>query len=100
MKLNFRLQLCVAFYIITFYNYIKKFIAEGRQGYIICPLVEENETLDITPATEYFEKLSENEFKGYSVGLLHGKMSSKEKDSVMRKFASGEIQLLVATFTP
>ena len=79
------------------YNYMKKFIAEGRQGYIICPLVEENETLDITPATEYFEKLKANEFKGYSVGLLHGKMSSKDKESVMRKFASGEIQLLVAT---
>ena len=79
------------------YNYIKKFINDGRQGYIICPLVEENETLDITPATEYFEKLKENEFKDYAVGLLHGKMSSKEKESVMRQFACGEIQLLVAT---
>ncbi len=79
------------------YNYIKKFIAEGRQAYVICPLVEENETLDITPATEYFEKLRLGEFKDYSLGLLHGKMTSKEKENVMRAFAEGKIQLLVAT---
>ncbi len=79
------------------YNYIKKFLDEGRQGYIVCPLVEENETLDITPATEYYEKLKENEFKNYSVGLLHGKMNSKEKEKVMRAFAEGEVQLLVST---
>jgi len=79
------------------YNYIKKFLQEGRQGYIVCPLVEENEALDITPATEYFEKLKENEFKDYSVGLLHGKMTSKEKENVMSRFTQGEIQLLVST---
>ncbi len=79
------------------YNYIKKFLNEGRQGYIVCPLVEENEELDITPATEYYEKLSEGVFKDYSLGLLHGKMNPKDKDAVMRKFASGEIQLLIAT---
>ena len=79
------------------YNYIKKFLNEGRQGYIVCPLVEENETLDITPATEYYEKLSAGVFKDYSLGLLHGKMNPKDKDAVMRKFASGEIQLLIAT---
>ena len=79
------------------YNYIKKFIAEGRQGYIVCPLVEENEVMDITPATEYYESLKQNEFKGYSLGLLHGKMSSKEKEKVMRDFSEGKIQLLIAT---
>lgn len=79
------------------YNYIKKFLNEGRQGYIVCPLVEENEVLDITPAKEYYEKLKDGEFKNYSLGLLHGKMKSKEKDSVMRSFAEGEIQLLIAT---
>ena len=79
------------------YNYIKKFINEGRQGYIVCPLVEENEAMDVTPAVEYFENLKENEFRDYSLGLLHGKMSSKEKERVMRQFSSGEIQLLIAT---
>ncbi len=79
------------------YNYIKKFLNDGRQGYIVCPLVEENEAMDITPATEYFERLKENEFRDYSLGLLHGKMSSKEKECVMRQFSEGEIQLLIAT---
>ena len=79
------------------YNYIKKFLNEGRQGYIVCPLVEENEELDITPATEYYISLKENQFKDYSLGLLHGKMNPKEKEKVMREFSDGKIQLLIAT---
>lgn len=79
------------------YNYIKKFLNDGRQGYIVCPLVEENETLDITPAVEYYEKLKSDEFKDYNLGLLHGKMSPKEKEKIMRSFSNGEIQLLIAT---
>ena len=79
------------------YNYIKKFIAEGRQAYIVCPLVDENEALGIKSASEYYEELSENQFKGYTVGLLHGKMKPKDKESVMRRFAVGEIQLLIST---
>ena len=79
------------------YNYIKKFIAEGRQAYIVCPLVDENEALGIKSASEYYEELSENQFKGYTVGLLHGKMKPKDKESVMRRFAAGEIQLLIST---
>lgn len=79
------------------YAYIRKFLDEGRQGYIVCPLVEENETLDITSASEYYETLKDGEFAGYRIGLLHGKMPAKEKDKVMRAFAAGEIQLLIAT---
>lgn len=79
------------------YNYIKKFIAEGRQAYIVCPLVDENEALGIKSASEYYEELSENQFKGYTVGLLHGKMKPKDKENVMRRFAAGEIQLLIST---
>lgn len=78
-------------------NYIKKFIAEGRQAYIVCPLVDENEALGIKSASEYYEELSENQFKDYTVGLLHGKMKPKDKESVMRRFAAGEIQLLIST---
>lgn len=79
------------------YNYIKKFIAEGRQAYIVCPLVDENEALGIKSASEYYEELSENQFKDYTLGLLHGKMKPKDKESVMRRFAAGEIQLLIST---
>lgn len=78
------------------FNYIKKHLDEGRQGYIVCPLVEEGET-DLAAAEEYAENISNGIFSGYSVGLLHGKMKPKDKDVVMAKFVSGEIQLLVST---
>lgn len=78
------------------FNYVKKHLDEGRQGYIVCPLVEEGET-ELAAATEYAENLSKGFFAGYSVGLLHGKMKPNDKDEVMAKFVSGEIQLLVST---
>lgn len=80
------------------YNYVRKFLDEGRQGYIVCPLVEESEEMtELAPAKQYAKQLAENEFKGYTVGLLHGKMSGAEKEKTMRGFANGEIQLLVST---
>ena len=79
------------------FGYIKKHIAEGRQGYIVCPMVEENEELNIKSAEEYFADITANDFKDYKVGLLHGKMKPKEKDAVMRAFKDGQIQLLVCT---
>lgn len=78
------------------YNYVKKHLDEGRQGYVVCPMVEEGE-MQLASAVSFYEKLQKSVFKGYSVGLLHGKMKSDEKDAVMRDFASGKIQLLVAT---
>lgn len=79
------------------YNYVKKHLDEGRQGYIVCPLVEENDMLDLTAAEDFAQELAENTFRDYSVGLLHGKMKSKDKDEIMRNFAEGRIQLLVST---
>ncbi|MBE6780308.1 MAG: ATP-dependent DNA helicase RecG [Ruminococcaceae bacterium] len=79
------------------YNYIKKFLNNGQQGYIVCPLVEDGEESGLKSAKEYYSALCENEFKDYSLGLLHGKMNAKDKEKVMRRFAEGEIQLLVAT---
>lgn len=80
------------------YNYIKKHIAEGRQGYIVCPLVEEGENISgLISAEQYFEKLKIGAFKDYRLGLLHGKMKSKEKDAVMREFSAGNIDLLIST---
>lgn len=79
------------------FGYIKKHLDEGRQGYIVCPMVEENEEIDITSAEQYFAQIKDKEFKNYSVGLLHGKMKPKDKDAVMRAFKDGEIQLLVCT---
>ncbi len=81
---------------LSMYGFIKDHLDKGLQAYIICPTVEENE-LNIASANEYFEKMRSEEFKGYKVGLLHGKLKAKEKDAVMRDFVDGKIQLLVAT---
>ncbi len=81
------------------YNFLKKNIEEGRQAYIVCPLVEESENDDgkMIAAEKYFEQLSSGEFKNYNVGLLHGKQKPQEKEKIMRAFKNGEIDLLVAT---
>lgn len=79
------------------YGYIKKHLCNGMQGYIVCPLVAENETSELTAANELYKKLSDGFFKGFRLGLLHGKMKSAEKKAVMDSFASGETQLLVST---
>ncbi len=79
------------------FGYIKKHLDEGRQGYIVCPMVEGNEEIDIKSAEQYFAEIKSGEFKNYSVGLLHGKMKPKDKEAVMRAFKNGEITLLVCT---
>ena len=79
------------------YGYVKKHLCEGRQGYIVCPLVEEGEASEMTAANELFKELSDGFFKGFKLGLLHGKMKSADKKAVMDAFSSGEIQLLVST---
>ena len=80
------------------YAYVRRHLDEGRQGFIVCPLVEEGEeSSDLHAATELFAQLSCGPFKGYRLGLLHGKMRPAEKEQVMGAFAAGEIQLLVST---
>ena len=79
------------------YGYVKKHLCEGRQGYIVCALVAENEASELTAATELYKDLADGFFKGFRVGLLHGKMKPAEKKSVMESFASGETRLLVST---
>ena len=78
------------------YGYIRKHIEAGRQGYIICPRVEEGDD-DMASVTQYAENLKNNVFPDLSVGVLHGKMKPKEKESVMSRFAAGEIDILVST---
>ena len=79
------------------YDFAKTQINEGRQIYIVCPLVEESETLNIKSATELYEELSLDEFEDYRVSLLHGKMKAKEKDEVMLEFKSGKVDILIST---
>lgn len=78
------------------YNYVKKHIDSGRQAYIVCPLVTENESEHIS-AEQLYKNLTSGTFKNYRVGLLHGKMSNTEKEKIMREFSSGNIDLLVST---
>lgn len=79
------------------YNYIKKHLDMGLQGYIVCPLVEEGNNETLAGAKKYAENLATKQFNNYTVGLLHGKMKPQEKDKVMSEFVSGKIQLLVST---
>ena len=79
------------------YNYVKKHLDAGQQGYIVCPRVEEDESSELSSAKQFYEQLSQGDFAGYSLGLLHGKLGAKQKEEVMRAFAAGDIQLLVAT---
>lgn len=79
------------------YGYIKKHLCAGMQGYIVCALVAENEESELTAATELYKNLEDGFFKGFRLGLLHGKMKPAEKKAVMESFASGETQLLVST---
>ncbi len=78
------------------YNFVESNIKNGYQAYVVCPLVDETETLDLENATEFADKLR-GKYPELNIGLVHGRMKSKEKDEVMEKFASGEIQLLVST---
>ena len=79
-------------------NFIRKALDNGRQAYIVCPLIEQGEVdTGLKPAAEYAVQLSRRELKGYRVGLLHGKMKPAEKDTAMRRFKSGETQALVST---
>ena len=69
----------------------------GRQVYIVYPLIEESEKVDLKAATKMFEELRDKIFPKYKVGLLHGKMKPAEKDEIMRQFVSGELNILVST---
>ncbi|WP_339224616.1 ATP-dependent DNA helicase RecG [Paenibacillus sp. FSL H8-0332] len=77
-------------------NLISREIEQGRQAYLICPLIEESEKLDVQNAIDLHVQMSQA-FPNYKVGLLHGRMTPSEKDEVMRSFYSNELQLLVST---
>lgn len=79
------------------YSFIEKQIRQGRQAYIICPMVEESEGADGENVTDYTACIREIFPADITIGMLHGKMKPKEKNIIMEQFASGEIQILVST---
>jgi ATP-dependent DNA helicase RecG len=79
------------------YDLIRREIAQGRQAYIIFPLVEESEKLDLKAATEEHQRLSEVIFPEFNIALLHGRMSSVEKDKALTSFRDNQCQIIVST---
>lgn len=77
--------------------FIRKLVGEGRQVYIVCPLIEDEREMGYAAAAEYASELRENVFPDLNIGLIHGKLSGKKKEETMRAFAGGEMQILVAT---
>ncbi len=78
------------------YAFLDKHIKNGSQAYVVCPLIEESEKSDLANAEDIYKRLTQI-FPDYSVGLVHGRMKSQEKDSVMRDFADNKIKILVST---
>ncbi len=79
------------------YTFIREQVAEGRQAFVICPLIEENDKLGVRSATAEYERLRDQVFPDLRVELLHGRMASREKEERMARFARGDADLLVAT---
>jgi ATP-dependent DNA helicase RecG len=79
------------------YAEIRKELKQGRQAYIVCPLIEESEKLDLLSAETLFKHVREKVYPDYSVALLHGRMKSAEKDAIMHAFKQGATQVLVST---
>jgi len=79
------------------YGFLRQKIAEGRQAFIICPLIEESESIEAKAATIEYQRLSEEVFPDLRLGLLHGRISSSEKEEVMRHFRDGNLDILIST---
>lgn len=79
------------------YRFVREQVSKGHQGFVVCPLIEESEVLQTRAAQEEHRRLSQEVFPDLRVGLLHGRMSLKEKEAVMESFRRGEVDLLVST---
>jgi ATP-dependent DNA helicase RecG len=76
---------------------VREEVAAGRQAYVVCPLIDESEKLEVASAQETYDRLAADELKGLRLGLLHGRLPSAEKESVMDRFRRGRLDVLVAT---
>ena len=79
------------------YSFLKKQIDEGRQAYVVYPVIEESETGAMKAAEKMYEHLSSEVFPGIAVGLMHGRLPSDEKESAMERFKQGDTKILVST---
>ena len=79
------------------YDFIRTQVKKGRQGFVICPLIEESEKLEVKSVTEEYKKLSSKIFPDLKIAMLHGQMKSKEKEEIMKKFKEKKSNILVST---
>ena len=79
------------------YNFVRRKVGEGRQAFVVCPLIEESESIEAKAAVAEYKRLSEEVFPDLRLGLLHGRMPSAEKESVMRSFKDRQLDILVST---
>ncbi|MCK6553014.1 ATP-dependent DNA helicase RecG [Candidatus Binatia bacterium] len=79
------------------YDLVKRELDRGRQGYVVYPLVDPSDAVELRDATSMQRELARTVFSGYRVGLVHGRMKAAEKDAVMRRFKDGDVQVLVST---
>jgi ATP-dependent DNA helicase RecG len=79
------------------YEFMRRQVQEGRQAFVICPLIEESEKMEVRAATAEYERLHRLVFPEFKLGLLHGRLKNKEKDEAMQAFARNEVQILVST---
>lgn len=81
----------------TVFTKIRSELDAGRQMFVVCPLISESSSLEVKSAEQTYEQFKRSEFKGYRIGLLHGKLKADEKNAVMQQFVNHELDILVAT---
>ena len=79
------------------YVFIRKEVENGRQAYMVCPMIEENDAIEAKSVMQMIDEVSQTDFKGLSVAVLHGKMKADEKERIMKDFAENKIQILIST---
>ncbi len=79
------------------YDFVRRQVGEGRQAFVVCPLIEESENIEAKAAVAEYHRLSREVFPDLRLGLLHGRMSAADKEAVMRSFKDGELDILVST---
>ncbi len=79
------------------YGFVRNQVQEGRQAFVVCPLIDESASIEARAATEEYERLSGEVFPDLRVGLLHGRMNPRDKDSILRRFSDGDMDVLVTT---
>ena len=79
------------------YDFVREQIKEGRQAFVVCPLIEESDKLGVKSATQEYDRLAKDVFPEFSIGLIHGRLKTKEKEKIMKDFLDNKIQILVST---